>query len=237
MIIFEKFTKIEDELSITIGTFDGIHIGHLKIINKLNSFNEKKLILSFFPPPFIYFKKESKVLYLPKEKIDILSKYNIDYLLSVPFNSQIKNLEPKEFIDFLIKYLNVKRIVVGKNFKFGKERKGDINLLKKLCEDEKIELIILEEEKFDGEKISSSKIRKLIKNGEIENANQFLTTQFFIKFLNNNFSINPLKLIPPDGNYLVKLNDKNIEINISNQKININKIDEDINNLYFIKKL
>lgn len=237
MIIFEKFTKIEDELSITIGTFDGIHIGHLKIINKLNSFNEKKLILSFFPPPFIYFKKESKVLYLPKEKIDILSKYNIDYLLSVPFNSQIKNLEPKEFIDFLIKYLNVKRIVVGKNFKFGKERKGDINLLKKLCEDKKIELIILEEEKFDGEKISSSKIRKLIKNGEIENANQFLTTQFFIKFLNNNFSINPLKLIPPDGNYLVKLNDKNIEINISNQKININKIDEDINNLYFIKKL
>lgn len=237
MILFEKFTKIEDELSITIGTFDCIHKGHLKIINELNLFNEKKLILSFFPPPFIYFKKELKVLYLPKEKLDILSKYNIDYLLSIPFNSHIKNLEPKEFIDFLLKYLNLKRIVVGKNFKFGKERKGDINLLKKICEDKKIELVILEEEKFDGEKISSSKIRKLIKNGEIEKANQFLTTQFFIKFLNNNFSINPLKLIPPDGNYLVKLNDKNIEINISNQKININKIDEDINNLYFIKKL
>ncbi|MGQ9845634.1 MAG: hypothetical protein ACUVQN_05455, partial [Caldisericia bacterium] len=191
MILFEKFTKIEDELSITIGTFDCIHKGHLKIINKLNLFNEKKLILSFFPPPFIYFKKESKVLYLPKEKLDILSKYNIDYLLSIPFNSHIKNLEPKEFIDFLLKYLNVKRIVVGKNFKFGNERKGDINLLKKLCEDKKIELVILEEEKFDGEKISSSKIRKLIKNGEIEKANQFLTTPFFIKFLNNNHSLHP----------------------------------------------
>lgn len=237
MILFEKFTKIEDELSITIGTFDCIHKGHLKIINKLNLFNEKKLILSFFPPPFIYFKKESKVLYLPKEKLDILSKYNIDYLLSIPFNSHIKNLEPKEFIDFLLKYLNLKRIVVGKNFKFGKERKGDISLLKKLCEDEKIELVILEEEKFDGEKISSSKIRKLIKNGEIEKANQFLTIPFYIKFLNNNHSLNPLKLIPPDGNYLVKFNDKNIEINISNQKININKFDEITNNLYFIKKL
>lgn len=237
MILFEKFTKIEDELSITIGTFDCIHKGHLKIINKLNSFNEKKLILSFFPPPFIYFKKESKVLYLPKEKLDILSKYNIDYLISIPFNNQIKNLGPNEFTDFFLKYLNVKRIVVGKNFKFGKERKGDINLLKKLCEDKKIELIILEEEKFDGEKISSSKIRKLIKNGEIEKANQFLTTPFFIKILNNNISVHPLKLIPPDGNYLVKFNDKNLEINISNQKININKIDKNINNLYFIKKL
>jgi riboflavin kinase/FMN adenylyltransferase len=239
MILLDKFSEIKDELNITIGTFDAIHKGHLKIINKLISFNEKKVVLSFFPPPFIYFKKESKVLFLPEEKLEILSKYNIDYLFSIPFNDYIKDLKPDEFINLLTKYLNIKRIIVGKNFKFGKDRKGDTEILKEICDEKGIDLIIIEEEKFDGEKISSSKIRKLIEKGEIEKANQFLTYPYFIKtkFKNNELIINKLKLLPPDGKYLTKINNKEIQIEILNQKILLNTLQENFDNIYFIKKV
>lgn len=239
MILLDKFTEIKDELNITIGTFDAIHKGHLKIINKLISFNENKLVLSFFPPPFIYFKKESKVLFLPEEKLEILSKYNIDYLFSIPFDDYIKGLKPDEFIDLLLRYFNIKRIIVGKNFKFGKNRNGDTEILKKLCDEKSIDLIIIEEEKFDGEKISSSKIRKLIEKGEIEKVNQFLTYPYFIKikFENDELIINKLKLIPPDGKYLTKINNKEVKIEIINQKISLNRLKENFDNIYFLKKI
>ncbi|MGB9750125.1 MAG: hypothetical protein ACPLWB_04730 [Caldisericia bacterium] len=235
MILLDKFTNIQDELNITIGTFDAIHKGHLKIINKLTSFKEKNLVLSFFPPPFIFFKKESKVLFLPEEKKEILSNYKINFLLSIPFDENIKELEPNEFIELLLNYLKIKRILVGKNFKFGKDRKGNVEFLKRISNEKNIELIVIEEEKFDGEKISSSKIRKLIQKGEIKKANQFLTYPYFIK-LENNLSINQLKLIPPDGKYLVKFNDNETEVEILNQKIFINNFQENAVILYFIKK-
>jgi len=237
MILLDKFIKIEEELNITIGSFDAIHKGHLKIINKLNSFEEKSLVLSFFPPPFIFFKKESNVLFLPEEKKEILSNYKIDYLLSIPFDEKIKKLEPYEFIELLLNYLKIKRILVGENFKFGKDRKGNVTILKKICKEKEIELIIINEEKFDGEKISSSKIRKLIQEGEIEKANQFLTYPYFIKFSDNSLFIDQLKLIPPDGQYLVKNNNKEFEIEISNKKILIDNLKENLAELYFLKKL
>ncbi|HOC53185.1 MAG TPA: hypothetical protein PKJ39_05605 [Caldisericia bacterium] len=237
MILLDKFIKIEEELNITIGAFDAIHKGHLKIINKLSSFKEKNLVLSFFPPPFIFFKREPNVLFLPEEKKEILSNYKINYLLLVPFNEKIKELEPYEFIDLLLTYLKIKRILVGENFKFGKDRKGNVNFLKKICKEKEIELIIVNEEKYDGEKISSSKIRKLIQKGEIEKANQFLTYPYFIKFENNNLSVDKLKLIPPDGQYLTKINNKYIKIEISDKKILINNLRENITELYFLKKL
>ena len=237
MILLDKFIKIEEELNITIGSFDAIHKGHLKIINKLNSFEEKSLVLSFFPPPFIFFKKESNVLFLPEEKKEILSNYKIDYLLSIPFDEKIKKLEPYEFIELLLNYLKIKRILVGENFKFGKDRKGNVTILKKICKEKEIELIIINEEKFDGEKISSSKIRKLIQKGEIERANQFLTYPYFIKFLDNKLSIEKLKLIPPDGQYLTKINNKEIKIEIINKQIFIDNFKENITELYFLKKI
>ncbi len=237
MILLDKFIKIEEELNITIGSFDAIHKGHLKIINKLNSFEEKSLVLSFFPPPFIFFKKESSVLFLPEEKKEILSNYKIDYLLSIPFDEKIKKLEPYEFIELLLNYLKIKRILVGENFKFGKDRKGNVAILKKICKEKEIELVVVNEEKFDGEKISSSKIRKLIQEGEIEKANQFLTYPYFIKFSDNSLFIDQLKLIPPDGQYLVKNNNKEFEIEISNKKILIDNLKENLAELYFLKKL
>lgn len=237
MILFDKLIKIKDEMNITIGTFDAIHKGHLKIINKLLTFKEKSLVLSFFPPPFIYFKKESKVLFTQEEKAEILSNLNIDYLLIIPFNEEIKNLKPIDFINLLFKYLKIKRVVLGKNFKFGKNREGDVIFLEKIAKEKRFELIVIEEEKYDGEKISSSKIRKLIKNGEIDKANRFLTHPYFIKFKNDSLFVNNFKLLPPDGKYLVEIEGKENEIEVLNKKILISNAKENIKKITFIKKI
>ena len=239
MILLDKFIKIEEELNITIGSFDAIHKGHLKIINKLNSFEEKSLVLSFFPPPFIFFKKESNVLFLPEEKKEILSNYKIDYLLSIPFDEKIKKLEPYEFIELLLNYLKIKRILVGENFKFGKDRKGNVTILKKICKEKEIELIIINEEKFDGEKISSSKIRKLLKDGDIEKVNSLLTYPFFITLELNNeqVEIDKLKILPKDGLYIGRVDGREVKFEIIKRKIVLKNIKKSSISLEFINKI
>ncbi len=226
MEVYSKLVKIDDPLVVTIGTYDAIHIGHLEIINRMKSKNLKKGIISFYPPPFVYFGFEKRVLFTLNEKIDILKELSIDFLFSLEFNEKIKNLNANEFIETLLKYLNINVIIVGKSFRFGNDRKGTKDTLIELGKKYNFLLETVEEKKFDNEKISSSKLRKYIKEGEIEKVNKFLVKNYFIylKRENNQFLIDPLKLLPKDGIYEVKI-DKKIEklLNISNGKFYFNE--------------
>ena len=127
--------KIEN-IAAVIGNFDGVHLGHKKLINFANSIaiknNLKLAILSFDPHPRNFFSKRNDMFLLQskKNKINELKKLNIDYYLNIKFNEQLSKLTAENFIiRILSNSLNIKSVIVGKDFLFGKDRSGNIKLL------------------------------------------------------------------------------------------------------------
>ncbi len=227
-------------VNLSIGSFDTIHIGHIRLIEKLSEFEGKKVILSFFPPPFIYFGKEKNVTFLPEEKVMILKDLNIDAVIFLPFNREVSLLKPNEFIDFLLSKLRLRTIIVGKNFRFGHKREGDVNLLYNFGEKFGFHVIGVTEERRNGEKISSSKIRELIRRGEIETANRFLFHQYFVfgRVIKKVLKTEELKLLPPSGSYMVKIDGGEFIAHVRDNEIYVpDYSNEGVREVKFIKKI
>ena len=183
--------NIEDELFLTIGNFDGIHKGHIQILHNLvtnaNLENTKSAILSFNPHPKIYFNNEKNFLInTTKKKISSLQNLKIDYLIDLKFDEKLTKLSFDQFEqDILLNKLNIKKLYLGNDFRYGNQRKGNLDTLRTLCNNSEIELEQLQliNDTTSNEKISSSKIRELLKNGEIEKANHFLHEKFSVSGL------------------------------------------------------
>ncbi len=184
---FDKI-NIDEKLCLTIGNFDGIHVGHRKIIENLiqqtKISNLKSAILSFTPHPKIYFKKQKNfMINSQSKKKEILEDLGLDYLIDLNFNDKFTQLSHNEFEDkILLEKLNSSRILIGKDFQYGNQRKGNIETLKIFCEKNKIELeeigLILND--YNSNKISSSEIRENLKAGNIELANKNLKRNFSV---------------------------------------------------------
>lgn len=180
--------NIQEELFLTIGNFDGIHRGHQQILNNLTTNSKisktKSAILSFNPHPKIFFNNEKNFLINSKEKkISILKNLNIDYLIDLKFDNELTQLSFSEFEQsILLNKLNIKRLFLGKDFRYGNQRKGNLETLRSLCNANNIKLEELEllNDNSSDEKISSSKVRQFLKNGEIEKANEYLIEKFSI---------------------------------------------------------
>ena len=180
--------NIDEKLCLTIGNFDGIHEGHREIIENLiqqtKTSNLKSAILSFTPHPKIYFKKQKNfMINSQSKKKEILEDLGLDYLIDLHFNDKFTQLSHVEFEDkILSEKLNSKRILIGKDFQYGNQRKGNIETLKVFCEKNKIELeeigLILND--HNSNKISSSEIRENLKAGKIELANKYLKRNFSV---------------------------------------------------------
>ena len=180
--------NIDEKLCLTIGNFDGIHKGHREIIENLiqqtKTSNLKSAILSFTPHPKIYFKKQKNfMINSQSKKKEILNDLCLDYLIDLHFNDKFTQLSYLEFEDkILSEKLNSKRILIGKDFQYGNQRKGNIETLKIFCEKNKIELeeigLILND--YNSNKISSSEIRENLKAGKIELANKDLKRNFSV---------------------------------------------------------
>ena len=211
---------------ITIGTFDGVHIGHKKIINQLTSISSKNnlisILLSFFPHPKMVLQndKELKLINTIQEKEGLLNSLNLDYLIIKEFTIEFSRLSALEFVrDILVNKLNAKHIIIGYDHHFGRNRTANIEQLKEFGElyDFKVTEILAQD--IDDIAISSTKIRKALINGEITLANKFLGYNFFfsgnvvhgnnigktISFPTANIKIDaPYKLVPKNGVYIVK---------------------------------
>ena len=211
---------------ITIGTFDGVHIGHKKIINQLTSISSKNnlisILLSFFPHPKMVLQndKELKLINTIQEKEGLLNSLNLDYLIIKKFTKEFSRLSALEFVrDILVNKLNAKHIIIGYDHHFGRNRTANIEQLKEFGElyDFKVTEILAQD--IDDIAISSTKIRKALINGEIRLANKFLGYNFFfsgdvvhgnnigktISFPTANIKIDaPYKLVPKNGVYIVK---------------------------------
>ena len=180
--------NIDEKLCLTIGNFDGIHKGHREIIKNLiqqtKTSNLKSAILSFTPHPKIYFNKQKNfMINSQSKKKEILKDLGLDYLIDLHFNDKFTQLSHNEFEDkILLEKLNSKRILIGKDFQYGNQRKGNIDTLKIFCEKNKIELeeigLILND--HNSNKISSSAIRENLKSGKFELANKDLERNFSV---------------------------------------------------------
>ena len=173
MISLISPSEVKSPTSIAIGSFDGLHAGHRKLIKSVVEENKyTPTIASFWPHPREVLYKETRLrLDLPEEKLPILEDLGIKQLVLIPFDKKFSNLSAESFIrDVLINQLQAKIISVGANFKFGFRRSGDINTIKNIINDKDIKLKItpILEDK-DG-RISSSRIRDLLQNSDLRNA-------------------------------------------------------------------
>lgn len=164
----------------TIGNFDGLHLGHRKIIkhlkDKSKSLGLPLIIISFEPLPSEYFMPTPPArIYPMRDKIRLLDELGVDNYLCLPFNTEFAKLSPKDFINsILLKSLAVKYLAVGDDFRFGHKREGDFQLLKEMGESAGMEVIDTPTCLQNGERVSSTRIRNFLEAGEITSANKLL---------------------------------------------------------------
>ena len=170
-----------------IGNFDGVHLGHKKLINFAHKIATKKnlklAILSFDPHPREFFSKSNSMFLIQRkeDKINELKKLGIGYYLNIKFNEQLSQSSPESFVHNIISHsLNIKHVIVGKDFLFGKDRSGNIKLLEKVGKKIGLSVSTFEIIKHKDFKISSTAIRELIRDGKIELANKCLGRNFSI---------------------------------------------------------
>lgn len=172
---------------ITIGTFDGVHKGHQKILKRLEEVKQQKqlksIVFTFYPHPrkvIHSHSNELKILTTQREKIQLLEQFNIDYLIFCPFTKEFANMMPEEFVEYLALHLNIRHIIIGYDHKFGKDRKGDIRTFIELKSRFNYEVEQISAETINEINISSTKIRQFLMSGDVENANALLGYKYFI---------------------------------------------------------
>jgi len=168
----------------SIGNFDGLHLGHRKIINQLkeksNALNLPLTIISFEPLPSEYFMPEPPArIYPQRDKVRLLQSLGVDNFLCLKFDAAFAQQSPEDFVNnILIEKLGVKYFVVGDDFRFGHQRKGDFQLLKKIGDEKGMQVVDTPTCDHDNKRISSTRIRKLLETGNIKSANELLGARY-----------------------------------------------------------
>jgi len=184
LISLKSPSEVNNPTSIAIGSFDGLHAGHRKLIKSVVEDNlYTPTIASFWPHPREVLYNETRLrLDLPEEKLSILENLGIEQLVLIPFDKKLSSLSAERFVrDILINRLQAKKISVGANFKFGFRRSGDVNTIKDIIKDRDIELKITPILEDKEGRISSSRIRDLLQKSDLKNA---------FKILNRPYSFN-----------------------------------------------
>ena len=211
---------------VTIGTFDGIHIGHQKILKDLirtaKKENKKSVLLTFFPHPRMVLQKDVSIRLINtiEEKSSLLEKMGLDYLIIHPFSQEFSRLSALDFVrNILVNQLNTSRLIIGYDHHFGKNREGNIHQLREysLLYDFEVEEIPAQD--IDNVSVSSTKIRTALKEGRLKTANNYLGYNYMLNgtivngkklgvkigFPTANLDIKePYKLIPKTGVYIIK---------------------------------
>lgn len=212
--------------AVTIGTFDGVHAGHQKIIERLVKAAEvgdlESVILTFFPHPRMVLQKESdiKLINTIEERSQILEKTGVDHLVVHPFTQQFSRLSAREFVrDILVKKLKAKKVIIGYDHRFGRNRTADIEDLRDFGNEFGFEVEEISQQEVEEVAVSSTKIRKALQEGLVEKANRYLQHPFTLtgtvirgRGLGKEFDYptanleikEEYKLIPKNGVYVVR---------------------------------
>lgn len=236
MITVRDISKYNEEYPtvITIGTFDGVHIGHRKILDKIinhaKSTALKSSVLTFFPHPRMVLQKDAdiKLLNTIDEKIIILERLGLDVLIIHPFTKDFSRLTATEFVrDILVNTLNIEKVIIGYDHRFGRNRNANITDLIAFGNALDFTVDEIPAQEIDDVSVSSTKIRKALEEGDIQTANSYLGYEYMLTgviirgkglgkklgYPTANLSIaENYKLIPKNGAYTVKstLNGKTV---------------------------
>ncbi|CAL2102363.1 Riboflavin kinase / FMN adenylyltransferase [Tenacibaculum sp. 190130A14a] len=218
--------KPTEETIVTIGTFDGVHIGHQKIIEKLvkeaRKTGKKSVLLTFFPHPRMVLQKDASIELINtiNERASRLEKLGLDYLIIHPFSKEFSRLTALDFVrDVLVNQLNTHKLIIGYDHHFGKNREGNIEQLTEYSHLYDFTVEEIPAQDIDDVSVSSTKIRRALSGGELRTANNYLGYHFSLtgKVVNGkklggkigyptaNIEVEEAyKLIPKTGVYVVK---------------------------------
>ncbi len=245
--------KSDFKTIVTIGTFDGVHIGHSYIINYLNKIAKREggesVLLTFSPHPRLVINKEHshlKLIDTLDEKKEKLKNLGLQNFVVQKFTKEFSRIKYVNFVrDILVKKLNVDHLVIGYDHQFGRNREGSIKELQELSQLYNFKVEEIPPQKREDVSISSTKIRKLVLEGDIETANKYLANNFLlsgividgekigrtINYPTANISFDKDKLIPKAGVYAVTINvlnksfDGMLNIGVKQQKIEVHIFD------------
>ncbi len=208
---------------VVIGNFDGVHIGHQKLfeVAKLHTPKLQLIALSFCPHPTqVLHSKPKQIVLNRQDKINKIKSLGVDLYIEYPFTLDFSKTSAKEFVEeILINQLKAKVIVVGADYKFGKEKCGNIQNLEELAGAKDVQLQVVDEVLMDGKRVSSSLIREMLLEGEIEQVNKMLGNSYVISgeviegkkigrqigFPTANIMSQEGTIYPPNGVYFTKV--------------------------------
>jgi len=222
----EEFQKVKNAV-VTTGTFDGVHIGHQKIIKRLRQVADEiggeTVLLTFFPHPrmVLFSDNDLKLINTKNEKIALLEKEGIDHLIIHPFSREFSRLSSVEFVrDILVNKIGTSRLVIGYNHHFGRNREGSFEHLKEYGPVYGFQVEEIPAQDVEEIKVSSTKIRKALDEGNVKTAKEYLTHDFTLTgivvkgnhlghelgFPTANIKVmDSHKLIPANGVYAVRV--------------------------------
>ena len=223
----QEFKKLENAV-VTSGTFDGVHLGHQKILKRFNEVaeltNGESVVITFYPHPRSVISPDNQIVKLLstlEEKIELLEKSGVDNLLIIPFTREFSELSSEEFIQkILIDTIGTKTLVIGYDHRFGKNREGGFDYLKLNKEKYGFQIEEISRQDIENVGVSSSKIRKALQEGDVPSADHFLGRNYSLSgvivkgkqlgrtigFPTANIQVREIaKLIPLDGVYAVKV--------------------------------
>ena len=201
--------------AISLGKFDGLHMGHQLLVNRILKKKEEGLKALIFTFDF----GDRPMLLLPEERRALLKKWGVDCLIECPFVESLAHMEAEDFVrEILVKRLHAKYLAVGTDFHFGHNRKGSYQLLEAMQEECGFEVEVVEKACYDGEEISSTRIRRELEQGHMELVNQLLGYNFSVTgevlhgrqigrtlgLPTTNLLPGPGKLLPPNGVYATR---------------------------------
>ncbi|MGO3690396.1 MAG: bifunctional riboflavin kinase/FAD synthetase [Psychroflexus halocasei] len=247
-----------EQTIVTIGTFDGVHIGHRKIIKRLinaaNQTNSKSTLLTFFPHPRMVLQQNSdlKLINTLEEKKKILAQTDLDNLIIQPFTLEFSRLRAENYVkDILVDQLNAKKIIIGYDHRFGRNRTANIDDLRDFGKKYNFSVEEISKQDIDEVAVSSTKIRNALNQGDIELANSYLTQAFQLTgeivrgkglgkelgYPTANLKIKEdYKLIPREGVYVVQSEiDEKLYFGLMNIGTNptFDEVDQSIETYFF----
>ncbi len=225
----ESFPELKKPIVLTIGNFDGVHLGHQHVLDtvktKATQSNGSSVVLTFSNPPQTVLSpgKKLKLLTGIDEKLSLIETYHLDAALALPFTKEFASQTAETFLDELTKHIPLSHLILGYDSRIGKDRMGDKKQVKTYAKANGFDVFYCDEVTVNGEIVSSSRIRTLIELGNLQQAEAYLGRQFshtlrpqpgkgmgkVIGFSTLNFNIQDL-VVPPTGVYSVWLESKGL---------------------------